>query len=95
MKFLFLMVVVSLNACAFDMTKMHPSFIDAPKSYARVYNARIVQNPACGEPKYEFYYSGTNKPIQDMTGYICLPPDEAQYALRSFNEWNKKNSHCQ
>ena len=93
LKLIFLMAVVN-TSCGFDITKIHPSFLDVKRGYARIYEAVPVENPACGEPKFKFIYSEKNKPISEMSGYACIPVDEVQYMITIYNENIKKNANC-
>ena len=87
-------MVAVISGCSYDITKTHPHFLDPARGYARIYNAKHIDNPECGKPDYEFVNSGKTKPIAEMSGFICLPTDEAQNIIKYYNEWKKKNSNC-
>ena len=89
---IFLTAVVS--GCGFDIFKSTPTFLDPVRGYGRVYKARPIPNVKCGDPDYEFYYSQSNVPIADMSAYVCVPVDQAQAMLRSYNEWYRENQNC-
>ena len=72
-----------------------PTFLDPARGYGRVYTAEKVEPKACGEPNYQFVYSKKNIPINEMQGYVCLPPDQFQYNKRYFDEYMKKKANCQ
>ena len=85
---IFLTAVVA--SCSFDITKIHPHFLDVPKGYSRVYEAKKVTAQQCGDPEYEFVFSGVKKPISEMSGYACLPIEEVQELLKQYDEYNRK-----
>lgn len=85
---LFLTVVVS--SCSFDIKKIHPHFLDVPKGYARIYEAKKIEASNCGDPEYKFVYTGEKKSIDEMNGYACLPVEEVQYLLKHYDEYNRK-----
>ena len=84
-------LTVAVNAsCSFDITKIHPHFLDVPKGYSRVYEAKKITAQQCGDPEYEFVFSGVKKPISEMSGYACLPVEEVQELLKQYDEYNRK-----
>lgn len=93
MKYLFLLLLTSCSG--YEITQNTPHFIDTNKGYARIYEAKEVKPQSCGEPNYEFKYTGINKPISEMNGFICLPVNQAQYNLRFYNEYLKRKANCQ
>ena len=86
---MFLTAVVSVS-CSFDITKIHPHFLDVPKGYSRVYEAKKIQAQQCGDPEYEFVFTGVKKPISEMSGYACLPVEEVQELLKQYDEYTRK-----
>jgi hypothetical protein len=92
MSLIFLTEVI--NSCAYDLKKANPEFFDPDRGYARVYGFRDVQNPQCGEPKYEPYYTEKNIPIQEMRGHVCFSTEQAQEMLRYYNEWQRRHEKC-
>lgn len=85
-----------LSSCAnYEITKNTPHFIDTNKGYARIYEAKKVKPEQCGDPEYVFKYTGINKPISEMNGFVCLPVDQVQYNLRYYNEYEKRKANCQ
>lgn len=72
-----------------------PTFLDPSRGYGRIYKAEKIEPKACGEPEIAFKYSGTNIPISEMAGFICIPPDQFQYNKRYFDEYMKQKANCQ
>lgn len=85
---------LSLSSCGFNIEHLHPHFLDTQKGYAMVYEAKKITPEVCGDPNYQFNYTSVNKPIDQMNGYICLPIDEVQEALRYYNEYLRKKANC-
>lgn len=83
-----------LFGCAFPIKDVTPEFLDPERGHARIWAARDVDNPVCGEPKYEFYYTEKNQPISEMAGYVCVPYKQAQEMIRYYNEDQRKNAKC-
>lgn len=91
LKSLFLTLAVLANAsCSFDITKIHPHFLDVSKGYARVYRAEKIKPEQCGDPDYEFVFTGEKKPIAEMSGYACIPVEEVQELLKHYDEHKRK-----
>lgn len=72
-----------------------PAFLDPVRGYGRVYKAEKVEPNQCGDPNYKFVFSGQTIPINEMTGFVCLPADQVQYNLRFYNDYLKKKANCQ
>ena len=83
-----------VTSCNYNVKHATPEFLDPSKGYARIYAARSVTPIKCGDPAYEFYYTGENIAIAQMTGHICLAPEQAQEILRYYNEWLRKDHGC-
>ena len=79
-------VAVVLSGCDFEVEKIHPHVLDISRGYARIYQAEKIKNPACGTPDYKFVQTGKVMPIDQMSGYFCLPTKEAQEIIKHFNE---------
>jgi len=87
--------MASLSCCAnYDIKQNHPLFLDTQKGYARKYQAQSVQPKQCGDPNYEFIYSGQTVPIDKMNGYVCFETSEVQANLRYYNEFLRKRASC-
>jgi hypothetical protein len=91
----YLIILLLLCNCNYDIKHATPEFIDASRGYARIYKAQDKANPECGEPKYEFVYTGQNINMSDMSGHICLPTEQVQEILRYYNDYVRKQQNCQ
>ncbi len=83
-------LTLAVTSCGFDITRIHPHFLDTKRGYARVYEAINIKPANCGDPSYRFVDSGKRKPLDEMNGYIAIPVNEAQEILKYYNEQNKK-----
>lgn len=94
-RLLYLMAVVSLNACNnFPVKDMTPEVLDPSRGYARVYKIRDLPNQPCGDPTYEIYDSGIRLPIDQMAGHVAVPTEQMQTMIRYYNEWQRRNANC-
>lgn len=89
------MAVLGSVSCGFDIERIHPHFLDPDKGYSRVYEVKKVTPAQCGDPDYDFVYTGTKKPISEMAGYVCIPVEEYQYMISRYEEANKKKCAAQ
>lgn len=85
---------IFVGCAAYKIENNTPIILDPPKGYGRVYTAEKVEPESCGAPDFIFKYSGTNKPINEMQGFICIPPDQYQYNLRYYQNYLKQKANC-
>ena len=83
-------LTAAVASCGFDVTKIHPHFLDTERGYARVYKANKIKVNKCGDPDYKFVDTGERKPIDDMDGYIAIPVSEAQEIIKHYDESERK-----
>ena len=86
---------IFVGCATYKIENNTPTFLDPARGYGRVYTAENIEPDSCGAPDFMFKYSGTTKPISEMAGYICIPPDQFQYNIRFYNEFKKNKANCQ
>lgn len=93
--FLWFTMPIVVGCAHYDINKNTPIFLDTKQGIGRIYKAEKTTPQSCGAPDYLFKYSNQNIPIKDMSGYVCLSPDQVQYNLRYYNEFLKQQANCQ
>ncbi len=85
---------IFVGCATYKIENNTPTFLDTNKGYGRVYTAEKIEPKECGAPDYLFKYSGTTKPITEMNGWVCIPPDQVQYNLNYYNNYIKQKANC-
>ena len=99
MSFLFLTLTV-VTSCGFNITDIHPNFLDPKRGYARKYEFYAVTPKRCGDAPFDVRQAlDPNKkpiviPVNQMDGYVCFSMDEAQTAYSKYLEDIYNKAKC-
>lgn len=74
-------MILSLSACVYDPSNLHPSVIDLAANKCRVY--KVVQV----KPKLQFQFDH-EAPLSQCDGYFSVSPSDAAAMLRAYNAEN-------
>lgn len=83
-----------MASCNYDIKHNTPEVLDTVRKHARIYKAIEIANPKCGDPKFEFVYSGENIDIDKMNGHICFPTEQAEEMRRYYVEYLRRQDNC-